>query len=204
MIYTKTFRFFISSTFKDFQLERQRLHERVFPAIDKYLKDNYPQYTFQAIDLRWGVTEEAQYNQQAINICLNEIETCQKYLKPNFFIMIGNRYGWIPLPYTIEKDEFREILSQLNKSERDYLSKWYSIDTNHIPISYILQTRTKNYQDWNIWEIEEKKIQEILLKAINKIDNKSIDKIKYSTSATELEVYKGIQDYKNQISKSNC
>ena len=46
---------------------------------------------FQAIDLRWGVTTEAQMDQQAMNICLREIERCQQLSpRPNFIVLLGN------------------------------------------------------------------------------------------------------------------
>ena len=54
----KTFRLFISSTFSDFQEERELLHSKVFPEIKKYARDRG--FEFQPIDLRWGVAQEAQ------------------------------------------------------------------------------------------------------------------------------------------------
>ena len=52
---------------------------------------------FQAIDLRWGVSEQASRDQQAINICLTEIARCrQTSPRPNFIVLLGDRYGWVP------------------------------------------------------------------------------------------------------------
>jgi hypothetical protein len=54
---------------------------------------------FQAIDLRWGVREEAGLDQQTLKICIEEIKRCQKTkLKPNFIVLLGDRYGWRPAP----------------------------------------------------------------------------------------------------------
>ena len=40
---------------------------------------------FQALDLRWGVREEAALDQQTMRICLGEIERCQRVTpRPNF------------------------------------------------------------------------------------------------------------------------
>ena len=53
----KEFRLFISSTFNDFEAEREVLQAEIFPSIkDKCEKEGY---SFIPVDLRWGVTEEA-------------------------------------------------------------------------------------------------------------------------------------------------
>ena len=123
MRHNKTFRLFISSTFSDFREERQVLQEKVFPEINRYLQQNHPDYTFQPIDLRWGVSEEAQYDQKTLELCLNEVRSCKHYLHPNFLIMSGNRYGWIPLPYAIENNEFHRLYDYLSKSTEEELQK---------------------------------------------------------------------------------
>ena len=51
------FRVFVSSTFDDLIAERNVLQERVFPKLHAYCQQNGGQ--FQAVDLRWGVSEEA-------------------------------------------------------------------------------------------------------------------------------------------------
>ena len=51
---------FVSSTFIDFQLEREWLHKEVFPTIlEKYSQKGVK---FQVVDLRWGVSNEAVLN----------------------------------------------------------------------------------------------------------------------------------------------
>jgi hypothetical protein len=66
--------------FYDLKTERNALQEKVFPR----LRDLAAAHgcRFQAIDLRWGVSEEASLDQQTMKICLGEIERCQKkYLR---------------------------------------------------------------------------------------------------------------------------
>ena len=78
----RTFRIFVSSTFEDLKEERNALQERVFPK----LRELCMQYgcRFQAIDLRWGVSEEASLDQQTVKICLEEIKRCRKVTpRPN-------------------------------------------------------------------------------------------------------------------------
>ena len=58
---SKTFRIFVSSTFSDLKEERNALQENVFPKLRKLCTQNG--FRFQAIDLRWGVREEAGLDQ---------------------------------------------------------------------------------------------------------------------------------------------
>jgi len=105
---SRIFRIFVSSTFSDLEKERNALQEQVF----RRLRDLCIQHgcRFQAIDLRWGVSKEAAHDQQTMNICLQEIKRCQKITpKPNFIVLLGDRYGWCPLLPQIEAEEFEEI-----------------------------------------------------------------------------------------------
>lgn len=86
--------FFISSTFKDMQSERDILHERVFPKLRKVIKEYGEEV--QEVDLRWGVdtvnmTEE-ESGHEVLKICIDAIDRCKPYL----IVLLGERYGWIP------------------------------------------------------------------------------------------------------------
>ncbi len=50
-------RVFVSSTFSDLVAERNALAEKVWPELERYCRQRG--FTFQAIDLRWGVPGEA-------------------------------------------------------------------------------------------------------------------------------------------------
>ena len=142
----KTFRVFVSSTLDDFKIERDALQKEVFPKLEKLCEDEG--FSFQAIDLRWGVNTIAQYNQKTMKICLDEIKRCQETTpKPNFIVLLGNRYGWNPLPYEIKKEEFEEIHKLSTDSDKDILREWYECDYNSLPPKYILQPRTGIYTD---------------------------------------------------------
>lgn len=86
----KTVRVFISSTFRDMHAERDHLVRFVFPE----LKERCRQLRVRMIDvdLRWGVTEEDAQTGKALDICLDEIDTCRPY----FIGLLGHRYGYIP------------------------------------------------------------------------------------------------------------
>jgi hypothetical protein len=99
------FRVFVSSTFSDMVEERNALQEHVFPRLDELCLRYGAR--FQAIDLRWGVSHEAGLDQRAVRICLQEIARCQRTTHhPNFLLLLGNRYGWQPLPEAIPASEF--------------------------------------------------------------------------------------------------
>jgi tetratricopeptide (TPR) repeat protein len=186
----KTFRVFISSTFADMKEERSILQKEVFPKLQKYCESKGAR--FQAVDLRWGVTETSQLEQKTIDICLGEVKRCQKISpKPNFIILLGNRYGWQPVPSKIPHFEMEEIMRNLSSDEKDLLDKWYKLDENAIPAEFILQPREGENIEYTIWENTEKRLREIFRKTVSKLDFSNDQKNKYYCSATHLEILNG-------------
>jgi hypothetical protein len=86
----QTVRVFISSTFRDMHAERDHLIKVVFPALRERLEP-YRVHLID-IDLRWGVTREQAENDQALELCLQQIDDC----RPFFLGILGERYGWVP------------------------------------------------------------------------------------------------------------
>jgi Cdc6-like AAA superfamily ATPase len=140
---SRTFRVFVSSTFDDLKAERNALQEKVFPRLKALCNDHGTR--FQAIDLRWGVSEEAGRDQQTVAICLDEVKRCQKASpKPNFIVLLGDRYGWCPIPASIEADEFEEILAKVPAEDKTLVvfdeaqpeegNGWYRRDDNAVPV----------------------------------------------------------------------
>ncbi len=199
----KTFRLFISSTFDNFKVERNLLQDEVFPEIDKYCQEKG--YQFQPIDLRWGINFESQLDQQTMNICLDEVKECSNYPHPNFLILSGDRYGWVPLPYEINESLFEEIkkLYESNENDCKLLTSWYKLDKNRVididgktENCYILQSRyfkdkKRNNDLWYVTDIENNLLK-LLQDAIKDLDIKQSIKEKYFTSATEQEAQIGI------------
>src|SRR5258708_27957674 len=110
---TLTCRLFVSSTFEDVIEERNALTREVFPALAKLCESHGTR--FQAIDLRWGVRDEAVLGQKMMEICLAEIERCQRTrIKPNFIVLVGDRYGKPPLPARVPAQEFEALLSRMD------------------------------------------------------------------------------------------
>ena len=97
---SRTFLIFVSSTFSDLEAERNALQKEVFPHLRSLAEAKLCR--FQAIHLHWGVSGEASLDQQAMNICLGKIERCQQTSpRPNFIVLLGDRYGCCPPPSQI-------------------------------------------------------------------------------------------------------
>jgi hypothetical protein len=202
---SKTFRIFVSSTFSDLKEERNALQRKVFPKLRDLCRQNG--FRFQAIDLRWGVREEAALDQQTVRICLDEIARCQQTTpRPNFIVLLGNRYGWQPLPYVIEASEFEALNSHVSgKEDQKLLGTWYKRDDNNVPVMYCLQPRIVEVpkgkseeeirkireKESEAWQQIEKKLQKLLRSAVEKISLKDDQLIKYHASATEQEIITG-------------
>jgi hypothetical protein len=191
----KIIRLFISSTFSDFKAERDALRDHVFPRL-KELCDSYGA-KFHPIDLRWGVRKKDALSQQTLKICLNEIKRCQALsLKPNFLILLGNRFGWQAVPAEIPISEWKQIFEFASELEQQKLIDWYRLDENANPPSYILHTREEKALDDHVWESEERELRTILRSIIPKL-NWPVDdkrKLKYFSSATQQEIFEGALD----------
>lgn len=204
---TKIFRVFISSTFTDMKLERSILQRDAFPKLEKFCEEHSAK--FQAVDLRWGVNEESSLNQKTLQICFNEIARCQKISpKPNFLILLGDKYGWQPIPEIIPEQEMNPILEILTGDDKELVKSWYRLDENSIPPDYVLQPkeRLKKYEgetdeilklrEYNNWKIKEDALRIILRNAVCKVlPPFSEDKVKkYFCSATHQEILRGPLD----------
>jgi len=138
---TRTFRIFVSSTFEDMKAERDALQADVFPRLRDLCAEHDAR--FQAIDLRWGVRDEATLDQQTMGVCLAELARCQATTpKPNFIVLLGDRYGWRPPPAEVPADEFEAIRAGVTDVEAAAaLDEWYKRDDNAAPPLYLLQPR---------------------------------------------------------------
>jgi len=189
---TRTFRVFVSSTFEDLKAERDALQNSVFPKLRKLCEENGAR--FQAIDLRWGVRDEAALDQQTMEICLREIERCQQTgIKPNFIVLLGDRYGWRPLPARIEAPEFDRVCGRVaDAADRQLINVWYVRDDNAVPPEYLLKPRTGELADNERWAGIEQRLHRILQEAARDARLTQEQLIKYEVSATHQEILKGL------------
>lgn len=195
---SRTFRIFISSTFSDLKEERNALQEKVFPRLRDLCE--WHGCRFQAIDLRWGVSEQESLNQDTMRICLREIKRCQQITpRPNFIILLGDRYGWRPLPEEIPACEFVEIKDQLKGLDSEkLLTRWYRRDDNAVPPVYNLQPRDGIFQDYQIWERQvESPLRKAMMNAVVDIQLPDSDLFKIGASATHQEIISGALGVEN-------
>jgi DNA polymerase III delta prime subunit len=204
------FRVFVSSTFIDLVAERNALQEDAFPELRKYCQERGAR--FQAIDLRWGVGQEAAVDQQTMNICLRELKRCQELSpRPNFIVLLGDRYGWRPLPAQMEAGEFEAILAKVPGTEKDDKTdkgralRWYKRDDNAIPPEYCLLARTGEFTDAARWAGEEAEVRAILLKAVEQaLPADDPRRRKWCDSATHQEIQHGAMEAENPQNHVFC
>ena len=191
-IASRTFRVFVSSTFEDLVEERNALQREVFPVLRQLCEQHGAR--FQAIDLRWGVRDEAVLGQRMMDVCLAEIERCQRTrIKPNFIILLGDRYGKPPLPARVQAPEFEAVLSSVNaETDLALIEGWYERDDNAVPAEYLLKSRTGEFVDANQWKEIEGSLGAALRKAARTAGLTPDALLKYEGSASHQEIVKGL------------
>ena len=187
---TKIFRVFVSSTFTDMKEERRILQKEVFPELEKFCEERGSR--FQGVDLRWGVNEESSLNQKTLQICFNEIARCQKISpKPNFLILLGDKYGWQPIPEIIPEEEMLAILGVIPDEAKALIEQWYWRDENAIPLEYVIQPKGEAFKEYPRWEPVESEIRHALRSAVDQLNFTPDQRIKYFASATHQEIIRG-------------
>ena len=189
---TRTFRVFVSSTFEDLKAERDALQRDVFPKLRQLCEESGAR--FQAIDLRWGVRDEAALDQKTMEICLREIDRCQRTgVKPNFIVLLGDRYGWRPLPARIEAQEFERVRDRVTDAlDQQLLGAWYQRENNVVPPEYSLKARSGEWTESESWQELEERLHRILREAAQAAELSAQAMVKYEASATHQEILKGL------------
>ncbi|TXJ00401.1 MAG: DUF4062 domain-containing protein [Neisseriales bacterium] len=186
MLGHKTFRLFLSSIFSDLIAERDKLQELVFPRLREYCEQRG--FSFQVVDLRWGVSTEDGFDHCTLDICLEQVRYCKRYLKPHFAIILSERYGWIPLPNRIERSEYELIFPHIKAELITIFNKWYVLDSN--TDYYILQAITEATNEE--WKTSEKKLLQEFQRIVVLTDIRSrldITQVqRYFESATEQDI----------------
>jgi WD40 repeat protein len=196
---TKIFRLFVSSTFSDLIDERNALQSRVYPKLAALCRAQGA--SFQAVDLRWGVSEQAAEDQRTMRICLAEIDRCREMTpRPNFILLLGERYGWRPIPEQIPAAEFEEICDYYSRQmshaqDLKLLGQWYVRDENALPPLYELQSRQARCPSYARWLSVETRLGAILRQAAQALDFSPAQLRRYQSSATEQEIaHRGLLD----------
>lgn len=133
---------FVSSTFTDFQEEREHLVKYVFPQLNSlcHQRGTY----FAPVDLRWGISEDQSHAANVVSLCLDYIKHCH----PFFICLLGERYGTYrsadkpPLPSVVDPREKYADIDWLGKNFLNAAAKGHD---------WILQ---EVYQNCSITELE--------------------------------------------------
>ena len=187
---TRTFRLFVCSTFADLEAERNLLQESVFPRLQRLCLA--AGCHFQAIDLRWGISDDAALDQQTMRVCLEEIERCQKVTsRPNFVVLLGDRYGWRPPQAEIPEAEWASLVTHIPPPDRELVEAWYRLDANDLPPRYHLRSRAGEETAAAVWVPIEAELQAALAAAAGAIADRERRAV-YVGSATEQEIVAGV------------
>lgn len=92
--------------------------------------------------MRWGVRDEATDDHMTTELCMREIENCQRLsMGPNFVVFLGQKYGYRPIPTYILSSELQMIRDELTSMGVDgsLLDMWYKKDSNAVPPISVLQ-----------------------------------------------------------------
>ncbi|GBG32020.1 Protein kinase, putative [Hondaea fermentalgiana] len=115
---SRTVRVFISSTFRDFALERDYLMRHALPELRKFGESRGVTVVF--VDLRWGVTSEESSSGAVVRLCLQEIDTC----RPFFVGLLGERYGWHLAPPGGYVDELLEQTMDIGEARYPWVYEY--------------------------------------------------------------------------------
>jgi hypothetical protein len=188
----RAFRVFVSSTFADMHAERNALQRLAVPELDRRCRERG--FRFQAIDLRWGVRDEVGLSQATLDLCLEEVRRCRQVSpRPNFLVLLGDRYGWRPVPARVDAAEFTELAAALTAPDRDLLDRWYRLDGNALEPTYLLLPRSHAHAAPERWAAEEAVLRAAFGRAIAARGWPANDtrRHKYEDSATHQEIRLG-------------
>ena len=128
MVFTH-YNLFISSTFKDMDVERDIIKFEVIPALNQMF--NKRGVDIQAIDLRYGVNtsglSEAEATDKVLNMCVQSIDRA----RPFFVGFVGNRYGTIPEP-----ERWNDFYKPLDKEQKRILQNSTDMSITELEILY--------------------------------------------------------------------
>ncbi|ELU05341.1 hypothetical protein CAPTEDRAFT_193037 [Capitella teleta] len=174
----RTARVFISSTFRDMHGERDLLTRFVFPELRSRAEKRF--LNVYEVDLRWGITEEDATNSKALELCLQELASCQ------FFVgMLGERYGWIPDAADFPSEPQFDYLRHLSGSSVTELE----IEAG--ALSQVDEMREKAFLFFrdSTFETEIPKFWQQDFKAESSSNADKIHKLKSKIRSSGLEVY---------------
>lgn len=190
---TRYIRFFLSSTFEDMKLERDVMH-----SVESDLREKYAPLGWQVemVDLRWGINRQAALNNQTMRVCMKELERCRELSpKPNFIVLCGERYGWVPIPETVSSDDMTALENIATSREAELLDSWYE----YVGDVFSLKGRTDRWVDDNCYETEVVAVLRPLFARYAEGLPTWLEQVNFVGSATAREIAEGVFAGKENI-----
>jgi WD40 repeat protein len=131
---------FVSSTFLDTNLERDILHRKILPDLQKKAQQHEAEVIF--YDMRFGVKDENTKDHMTWVACKEAIQQCHEGSDGLFFLSLqADRYGYRPLPKYLDQQVLLETVKAKVHTEDSLkvLNEWYKLDENHCPPRYELR-----------------------------------------------------------------
>ncbi|HEY5474244.1 MAG TPA: hypothetical protein VIK32_13765, partial [Candidatus Limnocylindrales bacterium] len=107
------------------------------------------------------------------------------HARPNFLILVGDHYGWRPLPPQIPAKEFDTLARYLSNKDQALADKWYELDDNARPALRRLRPRRDEFKQDDVWATVENQLHPALQKAAEEAGLQEDRSRVYRTSATE-------------------
>ena len=82
------------------------------------------------VDMRWGGRDESTDDHLTTAICLEELDHCKRVsVGPSFCLLVGQKYGYRPLPHSLAGDQFEHMVQGLESLNMGagvkLLRQWY-------------------------------------------------------------------------------
>lgn len=69
-------------------MERNSLMQHTYPKLKEFCREKHG-LEFQVVDMRWGVRDEATDDHKTTELCMQEIDNCQRVsVGPNFVVRV--------------------------------------------------------------------------------------------------------------------
>jgi hypothetical protein len=131
---------FVSSTFTDTQRERDFLMDELQFELRREAEAHGIQVIF--VDMRWGVRDENSCDHKTWVECADMLHWCkEESLGIAFLSLQGDKYGYTPLPRTLNQDALHRHLdaTECSSEMRELIFVWYILDENALPREYVLR-----------------------------------------------------------------
>ena len=190
---------FLSSPFTDTREERKYLVDE----LQFYLRNIGHQHGIQVIfvDMRWGIQDQNTRDHKTWEECVKAIEWCKLESMGIVFLSLqGNKYGYTPLPKSVDEADLQQHLTlrECSEEDRELIFTWYKLDDNSTPKKYYLKN-LKSTDDPEYFRDFEK----LLSLLIDLPFDKSYEGLQVGRSVTEWEIRAALDTFPCQLNRDD-